>query len=66
MSEVLKMSDRDKKIEEELRLSLLEITEDPTFQGCYHNDAKRICGAMIDLKVEEQRETGKRSIRTIH
>ena len=27
------MSDRAKKVEEELRLRLLAVTEDPTFQG---------------------------------
>ena len=39
------MSDRAKKLEEELQLRLLAVTEDPTFQrGC--TDSKWVFGGM--------------------
>jgi len=39
------MSDHAKKLEEELRLRLLAVTEDPTFQGG-HTDSIWIFGGM--------------------
>lgn len=39
------MSDRAKKLEEELRLRLLAVTEDPAFQGG-RTDSKRVFGGM--------------------
>lgn len=49
------MSDRDRDIEEELRLRLLEITEDPTFQGPRRKDHNSVIGGMIVADAGEQR-----------
>jgi hypothetical protein len=48
------MSDRDKDIEGELRLRLLEITEDPTFQGPRRKDHNSLIGGMIVVDAGEQ------------
>jgi hypothetical protein len=66
MPEVLKMGGRDKKAEEELRLRLVSVTEDPTFQGGSRRDNKRVIGGMIDRGAEEQLKGGEFRIVTIH
>lgn len=61
------MADRDKKVEGELRVRLVPVTEDPAFQGGRHKDNnKRIIGGMIDVAAEEQHESEGGRTGTIH
>ena len=61
------MSNRSKKLEEELLLRLLEVSEDPTFdQDWRHNDKKGLIGVMIDFETEEQPSLSEYWIGTIH
>lgn len=48
MSEVVHMSDRSKKGDEELQLMLLAVTEDPTYQGNQRKDNKRVFDIMME------------------
>ena len=48
------MSDRAKKLEEELQLRLLAVTEDPTFQGS-PTDRKWVFGTALISDGDDQR-----------
>ena len=60
------MSDRSKKLDEELQLRLLAITEDPTFRGGQDQDNKGLPVVMIDVDSEQLHENGTHRILTIH
>ena len=60
------MSNRSKKLDEELQLRLLAITEDPTFRGSKDQGNKGLPGVMIDVDSEQLLENGTHRIRTIH
>jgi len=47
------MSDRAKKLEEELQLRLLAVTEDPIFQGS-HTGCEWVLGSMVILRKDDQ------------
>ena len=60
------MSDRNRKLEEELQLRLLEIREDPTYQGSHDKLNKDVLVMSVDLAAEQPSGPAPRGTHTKH